>query len=246
MTRFTTKALIATASTSALLLFGACGSDDDSSAGNDAACAAWFNADSTLISYIFMDQGDAESVTAALDEAIDAADSEFEQTLIDLKTAAQPALQDPESADPEEALGLYGQAIVWAGENCDVVTLDVTAVDFGYEGVPDELAAGYHVVNFTNAGHEQHEMFTFRFNEGTTETFEEIVDLPEEEVFTKITPVNAVFAMPGGSDTTSWNLTEPGRYAIVCFIPVGSVGETDGDGPPHFTEGMFREFNVTS
>jgi hypothetical protein len=33
---------------------------------------------------------------------------------------------------------------------------------------------------------------------------------------------------------------EPGRYAAVCFIPIGG-GE---DGPPHFTGGMVAELEV--
>ena len=51
--------------------------------------------------------------------------------------------------------------------------------------------------------------------------------------------------MPGGSDVVSWHLAEPGNYAAVCFVSVGSVGETEGDGPPHFTQGMVHEFTVT-
>ena len=89
-------------------------------------------------------------------------------------------------------------------------------------------------------------MFAFKINDGATETLDEIFALPEEEIFGKITPVNASFAFPGASDTGSWNLTDPGSYAVVCFVPVGSVGETEGDGPPHLTEGMVQEFTVTS
>jgi hypothetical protein len=48
MTRFTTKHLIAADTASALLLFTACGSDDDSSA-NAEACDAWIAADGAMI-----------------------------------------------------------------------------------------------------------------------------------------------------------------------------------------------------
>jgi hypothetical protein len=37
---------------------------------------------------------------------------------------------------------------------------------------------------------------------------------------------------------------EPGDYAVVCFIPTGSGGDTEGDGPPHFTKGMVSYFEV--
>lgn len=229
-----------------MLLLGACGSDDDSGADSAAACDAWIAADDAVIGYLFTGQGDADSVNAAIDTAIEVAEPEIEQTLIDLKASAQPQFADPESEGSDETLELYGDTIAWAGDNCDVDTLDVTAVDYGFDGVPDELPTGYHVVTFSNGGQEQHEMFALRFNDGTTESLEEIAELPEEEVFTKISPVNATWAPPGGSDTVSWNLSEPGRYAIVCFIPVGSVGETEGDGPPHFTQGMVQEFTVAS
>lgn len=229
----------------ALLVLGACGSDDDSSADTAAACDAWIAADGAVISYLFTGEGDADSVTAALDAAIEAADPDIEQTMVDLKAASAEQIADPEQPGTDETLALYSQTVSWVGENCDVETIDATAVDYGFEGVPDELSTGYHVVNFSNEGQEQHEMFALRFNEGTTESIAELFELPEDEVFGKITPVNAAFAPPGGSETVSWNLTEPGRYAIVCFIPVGSVGESEGDGPPHFVEGMVQEFTVS-
>ncbi len=245
MTRFTTTHLIATGTASALLLLTACGSDDNSSA-NAEACDTWIAADAAVINYLFTGEGDADSVNAALDAAIAAAPDDNAQTITDLKETAQPQLEDPESDAPEETLELYSDAIAWAGENCGGETLDVTATEYKYDGVPDELATGYHVLNFSNEGKEQHEMFAFKINDGVTESVEELLALPEEEVFGKITPVNAVFAPPGESDTGSWNLESPGSYAVVCFVSVGSVGETEGDGPPHFTEGMVQEFTVTS
>ena len=39
-----------------------------------------------------------------------------------------------------------------------------------------------------------------------------VLELPDEEVFSKITPVNAAFASPRTSDVVSWNLAEPGRF----------------------------------
>ena len=39
-----------------------------------------------------------------------------------------------------ETLELYSETIAWAGENCDVETLDVTATEYEYDGIPDELA----------------------------------------------------------------------------------------------------------
>ncbi|HUS43212.1 MAG TPA: hypothetical protein VMY16_11145 [Ilumatobacteraceae bacterium] len=241
-----TNHILLTIGTASLLFVGACGSDDDAGSDASAGCDEWIAADTAVINYLFTGDGDAESVNAALDEAIAAADPEIEQTIVDLKAAAQAEIADPEAEGSDESLELYNDTITWAGDNCAVDELGVAAVDYGFDGAPDELPTGYHIVQFSNEGQEQHEMFALRFNEGTTETIDELFELPEDEVFSKITPVNATFAPPGGSSAVSWNLSEPGRYAIVCFIPTGSVGETEGDGPPHFTQGMIREFTVTS
>ena len=177
---------------------------------------------------------------------IAAAPDDLVDTVTDLKSEAQPQFEDPESDASDKTLQLYADAIAWAGENCNVETLDVTATEYKYDGIPDELTTGYHVVNFSNEGQEQHEMFAFKINDGVTESLDELFALPEDEVFGKITPVNATFAFPGKSDSGSWNLTSPGSYAVVCFVGTGSVGETEGDGPPHFTQGMVHEFTVTS
>jgi len=251
-----------------MLMLSACGSDDDASDSSTAqpvataaepteptesapvevdmtaACDTWIAADAAVVGFMFGGQGDAASVNAALDAAIAAADPANQQTLTDLQASAQEQLEDPESEGNDETFSLYSDAITWAGESCDVETFDVTGVDYGFEGVPATLSTGYHIVNFTNTGNENHEMFAFRFNEGTTESIDELFALPEEEAFSKITPVNATFAPSGATETVSWMLTEPGRYAVFCAIPVGSVGETDGDGAPHFTQGMVEEFTV--
>lgn len=238
--------LLFAAGAAPLLLFSACGSDDNASATDDAACDAWFEADTAVIGYLFTGQGDADSVNAALDAAIEAADPEIKQTITDLKASAQAQIADPETEGSDETLDLYGKTITWVGDNCDVEKTDVTAADYRFEGVPDELSTGYHVVDFTNDGQENHEMFAFRIDDASIESVTDIFELPEDEVFSKITPVNAVYATPGSSDVVSWNLTEPGRYAVFCAISLGSVGDSEGDGPPHFTQGMVREFTVTS
>jgi hypothetical protein len=246
MTRFSTTHLIATGTATALLVLSACGSDDDSSSANAEACDAWIAADTAVINFLISGEGDADSVNAAFDATIAVAPDELADTVTELKTEAQPQLDDPSTDASEKTLELYGDAITWTGENCDVDTVDVTATEYEYDGIPDELSAGYHVVNFSNEGQEQHEMFAFKINDGVTESLDEIFALPEEEIFGKITPVNGTFAFPGKNDTSSWNLASAGNYAVVCFIPVGSVGETEGDGPPHLTEGMLQEFTVTS
>jgi hypothetical protein len=245
MSKSTASSLIAAGTASALLLLSACGSDDSGNAGREA-CDAWIAADASVIGYVFMDQGEATSVMAALDTAVATAPDDIVDTMTALRDGARPMIENPGDEPSEEVFQRYRETVEWAGERCDVETLEVIATDFAYAGIPDELSTGYHVVSFANEGQEQHEMFVFRINDGVAETLDEIFETPEEEIFDKITPVNAAFALPEATDTASWNLASEGRYAAVCFIPVGSVGENEGDGPPHFTEGMVHEFTVTS
>jgi uncharacterized cupredoxin-like copper-binding protein len=227
-----------------LLVLGACGADGDSKADHAEACDAWFAADSAVIHFLFAGEGDATSVNAMIDAAIVAAPSDFKATLTELKSEAAPQLSDPSSKASDKTLQLYSDSIAWAGDNCDVKTIDVTAKDYMYQGIPTELSTGYQVVNFANKGTEHHEMFAFRINDGVTESAQELLALSEDEVFSKITPVNAIDALPGTSATVSWDLPSAGKYAVVCFISQGSVGETEGTGAPHVTLGMIHEFTV--
>jgi hypothetical protein len=124
-------------------------------------------------------------------------------------------------------------------EACGFETVDVSMVDYAYEGVPETIPAGTVAFNVTNDGAEEHEMLLIKKADGVAESFEEIAQLPEEESESLVEFKGAAFAPPGESSATLAELT-PGDYAMICFIPVGG-GE---DGPPHFTEGMLAEFTV--
>ena len=133
-------------------------------------------------------------------------------------------------------------------EGSDGASTQITAVDYGFEGVPDSLPAGPHTFDFTNEGEEPHELVVFKIID-PTETMEELLALPEEEGRTHVEEAGGTFA-PAGEDADEQveiDLEAGGKYAFVCFIPVGTTGESEeeaGDGPPHFMEGMVHEFTV--
>jgi hypothetical protein len=224
------------------LLIGGCGSDDDAATAADvsAVCDALIEIDQTVPT------GGAtkEDANGLLDSAIAAADAETATMLTELKDTMQPVLDDPDADPGEEFFAVYNESLVWIGDNCEVETLDVTAVDYEFSGLPDEMDAGYNIVNFTNDGQEEHELVAVRINDDVDLSIDEILALPEEESEAMIRFVGASFASAGESTVGSLDLTEPGRYVVVCFIPVGTVGETEGDGPPHALEGMTTEITV--
>lgn len=138
------------------------------------------------------------------------------------------------------AVGLY------AARNCADEQVDITAVDYEYQGIPQTLTAGTYGLVLTNEGQEWHEVIIAKKGDGVTESFEELLQLPEEEALQKVTNLGAAFAGPGSVSGTVVDL-EPGEYAALCFIPVGTTGlDVQAEGPPHFTEGMVHEFTVNA
>lgn len=137
-------------------------------------------------------------------------------------------------------------------DECGFHNLDITAVDYAYEADFEGLEPGMTAISFSNGGTEIHEMLLARINDDTTESAQELLELPEEEAMTKATMLGAVFGFPGEGDTLFVDL-DPGRYAIFCFLPVGSTPDNlealeagELEGAPHFTQGMVQEFTIES
>jgi hypothetical protein len=132
-------------------------------------------------------------------------------------------------------------------DNCGWSTHQVTASDYAFEGVPEELSTGPTSFELSNDGEELHELVLVRKNDGVTATAEELLALPEEEALAQVTPVGApAFAAPGEADYLVADL-EPGDYIGVCFVPVGTTSEEapPPEGPPHALQGMVLEFTVS-
>jgi uncharacterized cupredoxin-like copper-binding protein len=104
--------------------------------------------------------------------------------------------------------------------------ITVTAVDYAFEGVPSTVPAGT-AFSLFNAGSEAHELVLVKKNEGVTETFEEILTLPDDEAFQLVTFVGGTAADPGQQAPTTVSAAEEGEYLMICFIPQGttSLGE---------------------
>jgi hypothetical protein len=147
------------------------------------------------------------------------------------------ALEGPEYQGADDAIDEYLLA------ECGFEHLEATGVNYEYEGLPETVASGVVAATFTNEGDELHEIGVARVNDDVTMPVEELLALPEEQVFSMITLTGIAFAEPRSSETTFMRM-EPGRYGAACFIPQGTTHETEGNGPPHFTLGMFAEFTV--
>lgn len=217
------------------LVAGAC-SDDDSGL-DAAACDAYAGVGTSF----FGDEGAMPGALAELEAAVPASLQDdaaaYAAGLEASFEGDQSALSDPGFVAGTEALG---DAVY---EDCETVEqVEITGVDFGFEDTPSELSAGRTALRFTNGSEagEAHELVLMRKADGTTESLEELLALPEEEGMAKLAPAGVVFVdEPGATATTLLDL-EAGEYVAICFIPTG--GE---DGPPHFMEGMTAEFTVS-
>jgi plastocyanin len=195
-------------------------------------------------------------VKAAMNTALTAAPDDIRpsvQTLVDLTSETLDEGGDTFTLVLEnEEFGRANSALdAWMVENCGYDEYDVVGVNYAFSGMPAAVKAGVASIRFTNEGTEVHEMVLFHIADGVTESIDELLALPEEEVAAKAEFLGVAFAMPDAGDTAFYDL-EPGRYGYLCFLPEGSTPENlpglmDGSfegGPPHFTLGMKGEFTV--
>lgn len=123
--------------------------------------------------------------------------------------------------------------------NCGWERVDVTAVEYSFQGIPPTVPAGAVSFELANKGKEPHEIRIARIKDDVKMSAAELLKLPEDEGRSKVENIGGTFAEPGKSDSAVTDL-KPGRYLAACFVPVGG-GE---EGPPHASKGMFAEFEV--
>jgi hypothetical protein len=149
-------------------------------------------------------------------------------------TGDPSALDEPATA---AATATIGKAV---HDHCDLQAVDIKAVEYAFVDAPDTLKAGRVGFALENTGVEQHEMVLFKRADGTTDTLDQILELPEDEMMSKMTFTGVAFGDPGTTNYVAMDL-DPGTYFLLCFIPQGG-GE---DGPPHFMAGMKHTLEVS-
>lgn len=142
--------------------------------------------------------------------------------------------------------------------------VEIVAVDYAFEGVPDQIEAGTVLSLRNDSDAEIHELVAFGLPRDEERSVEEILALPEDELgsILRAEPATVLIAPPGESSFPAvgdGSLTQPGRYLLFCSIPTGADpaeflraaqeaqegGPPDvAGGPPHFTAGMFGELVV--
>lgn len=175
-------------------------------------------------------------------------EGELDTMIAAVQTAAESgdmsAFEDPEFNEAKGTVDPY------MFENCDFdQKIEVSGTEYAFEGLPDTVPAGQVAILFTNDGMEEHEIVVASKMDGVTESFDDLLEMPEEEAMTKINMKGGAFAPRKGDQSLLIADFEPGDYAALCFVPSGTTmdeeGEHEGDGPPHFVQGMKAEFTVS-
>jgi hypothetical protein len=250
----------------AVAALGACGGGDDDApeaASPPPAPASGVNIDAYCEDSVAIEALGSRSPETPDDIAASRAfGDEMMSLLTDLRSTAPEAARAPlgelapivqavaESGDtsafeaPEFTAARAGHHAVGLAE-CGWGFSDVEMQDYTFTGLPDSLAAGVHSFELTNHGSEPHVMILLRKKDGVTESFDELLALPEEEANAKATVVGQGFADPGAGAYVLADLA-PGEYLAMCPLPTGWVDMSapPPDGPPHFTHGMTHQFVV--
>lgn len=182
-------------------------------------------------------------IDSILDDAEAAVPAEIEPQV----TAAAGVLrQGFEAAFEDPALEENGKAIdAWAADNCGYQVVDVHASEYQFDGIPKTLEPGRTVFRLTNGGKELHELGVARIK--TKTPLKKLI--ASQKRAEKETEFGAgTFAVQDDVAFAYVDLKN-GRYAAVCFVPVGSVDpeeEVHGhQGPSHASQGMAQEFKVS-
>jgi plastocyanin len=115
-------------------------------------------------------------------------------------------------------------------------TIEVTAVDYRFDGLPTTLQAGPYDLRFTNAGGQEHELVMFRNTSGLT--LDELAARgPQGASLVDLTGMTYASAGDEADHDMPVELA-PGQYTVVCFMPDPT------DGRPHLARGMQATITV--
>ena len=251
----TVLAATALASPTLALAQGPATVPDTTPAGAAEFCTSYL----ALIDQAQSDAGpDVDAVTALLvemgaDAPADVADSFA--VMVEGITAEMGG--DESATNTPEFNDAYAQVNTWAFDNCEFdAAIDVAAVDWAFGGIPLEVPAGRVAFRLTNLGTEYHEMGILRLLDGATQSWEEIapgVMTEEESAMEQVAWVGHALSPNGDTPGFAFVNLEPGEYAAICYMPIGSTQDMTLDevlamaGPDydaHWQHGMLQEFTV--
>lgn len=178
-----------------------------------------------------------DDVSALVADAAEVAPAELDEAFATLTASYEAAAEGDEAAlESPDFTAASAEVAEATHAGCGWEQVDITNVEYAFEGVPDEVPAGVTSFLTTNEGEEPHVAVLMKVPDGLEDPAS-ILEAPEPPAGTEV--VGAAFGVPGDVAGFAADL-EPGTYFMFCDIPVGG----GDDGAPHFVEGMQRVFTV--
>ncbi len=251
--RFTLRTRLLAVMALAALLLAACGGGEEApeEAGREepdlaAFCEGAIEAEAAFVEGPEMDeQGNPteealEQFRNRIEPLVDQFDEnkpeEIESEVDTVVREVREALESGDTSSLETREFFEAETVLdeYVYDNCEFdAKQEFTAVNYAFQGIPQTLSAGRTAFRMDNRGTELHEAVIFRINDNVQQNVQEIFSLPEEQAEQNVEFRNATLANPGTPAFVTADLT-PGRYAVVCFIPVGvtsleQLEELDGE-----------------
>jgi hypothetical protein len=177
--------------------------------------------------------------------------------------AAAPTTTTTQPVEPPPTATAEPATTQPASEPAAAPVVEVHAADYGFGGIPASVAPGTELQFVNDSTAEVHEIVAVRLLDTETRSVHEIVQAQDlGAIFAGGMPHLVIVAGPNGGEPIlavgDGTLTDPGRYAIVCFIKTGTdpqayfdalavtpegPPQVDG-GAPHLVHGMFAEVTV--
>ncbi|MDB5046128.1 MAG: hypothetical protein JWQ08_2178 [Deinococcus sp.] len=134
---------------------------------------------------------------------------------------------------------LTGPALAHQGHSHTSPAVTIQSQDYKFVG-PTSIPTGWTTFELRNAGKEPHHMQLVRLPSGMTQAaFLANLKQNEGAALASVEMVGGVgLLLPGQAQQVTLQLTEPGTYLELCFVP-------DAKGVPHLALGMVNAFQVT-
>lgn len=158
-----------------------------------------------------------------------------------------------------DADGASGSATSTTASSAAGRPVVVTASDYTFAGLPDEVPAGTQLRLVNDSSVEIHELVAIRVPDGDDRPIEELLHDPALQT---MPPATVLVTPPGAEQIPAvgdGTLAETGRYVVICTIPTGVAPQAFLDavkaagggkpvipdaGAPHLAHGMFAEVVV--
>ena len=184
-----------------------------------------------------------QSVLAPLKDALESRNDALAASLKVLEPVAVAAAENgtpiPDDDSVNAAVTEYHR---WAHQNCGYQNVDLMAVDYAFDRMPATLKAGpvsLSLMNHSDKG-EFHVALILRPNDPDLTTVEQLLAIPLRELAGRTDVLGTAAAAPGMTGGVLLDL-KPGRYFVVCPVPVGGDENSDDI---HMLHGMASVIEV--